>query len=104
MATVLEETVEFNGANSDGIWNVAPVGAAGACAAGDRRDIGEVGAAVPRIRDPFRCAVEPVVERELSQESEVADAASPVETARVLHSARFASSAGIAGRRCRDRH
>ena len=28
MATVFEETVEFNGADSDGIWNVAAVGAA----------------------------------------------------------------------------
>lgn len=27
METVYEETLEFNGADSDGIWNVAAVGA-----------------------------------------------------------------------------
>lgn len=95
MATVPEETVEFNGADSNGIRNAAALGAAGTCAASDRGDVGEVGAAVPRVRNPVGFIVEPVVEQELSQESGVADAASPVETTCVLYAAGYASCSGL---------
>ena len=86
MAPVLEKNLEFNGTDSDGIWNTSLVGATGTCATGHRGDPPEIGTAIPRVRDPVGCAAKPLVGQELPPESGGTSDPREGGTFRVLHS------------------